>query len=221
MSIAETKIATFSELPNTANTLIISPEEAQQAGKQFAELCNDQLLWHADKVKNHEIAGGHPYAQLDKESVYDDGSTLKLRVISRSGRLPEDHPDKGLIKDAPLEVQVRSWTGSGDDLQIQETHYEFDEETGTARKKLNNPMDDIKRALNIADAVELEALANDEFDTVDEAVGEALSRELDHALEGQKLERELGLDQSILVGPEEVAQLRALAESVAVADLVK
>jgi hypothetical protein len=220
MSIAETKIATFSEPPNTANTLIISPEAAQQAGKHFTELCNDQLLQHADKVKNHE-ANVIPYSLLDKETAYADGSTMKVRVISRSGRLPEDHPYKDLIKDAPFEIQVRSWTGSGDDLQIQESHYEFDEQTGTVRKILNNPMDDIKRALSIADAVELEALANDEFDTVDEAVEDALGRELEHALEGQKLERELGLDQSILVGPDEVAQLRALAESVSVADVAK
>jgi hypothetical protein len=218
MSEAETQIEQFIQEPNTVEALVISPEEAQAAGKAFTELCNDELLKHAGSVRQMEVTDEYPQAHLEKNSIYEDGSSLKAGIASRSGRLPDGHIDKRMgVKDAPFEIRLRAWTGKGDELTIQESEYEFDEVSGTVKKKLYQPMDDLKRVLGIANIAEVEAPEGEE----DEAAEDALFAELEHALTGQELEQEMGLDESILVGPQEVEQLRALVEGMELVQYTK
>ncbi len=214
MSKAESQIEQFIQAPNTVEALVVSREEAQAAGRAFTDLCDDELLRYAGSVWQHEFREGFFAAHLDKSSSYEDGSSLKVSVSSRSGRLPEGHIDKQMgVKDDPYEIRVRSWTGKGDGLVIQEAEYVFDEAAGTAKKKLWQPVDDIRRLLNIAQIAEVEAPAG-EGDALAE---EALFADLANALAGQELEKKMGFDTSTLVGPSEVQQLRTLLEGMELA----
>jgi hypothetical protein len=214
MSTAETKIEQFIQEPNTVEALAVSPEHAQAAGRAFTELCDDEMLSNAGSVRSIMLAGGYATAHMDKASFYQDGSKLLATISSRSGRLPEGHIDKAMgVKDDPYEIRVRSWVAQGNDLFVQESEYTLDEASGTVKKKLHQPVDDIKRVLNIARIAEVESPEGEQ----NAAAEEALLADMENALQGQELEREMGIDEHILVGPTEIQKLRTLLAGMAAA----
>lgn len=210
ISAAEAEISPFIEKGNTPNALLVSPEAAEAAGTSFTALCDDELLANAGFVDTSEYPEGYPRALLQKEKFFSDGSNIKVSVSSGAQRLPEDHPEKKFALDHLYGIKVHSWSGEGSDVRMEVSDYKFDEKTATVRKKVTDPMADIKRLLSIAETVELQALSKGDLETVEDAVENALFADMENEIAGQELEKAIGLDESILVGPEEIEELRIL-----------
>jgi hypothetical protein len=103
------------------------------------------------------MVDGYPTSHVDQKADLDDGSDVRVSVVTRGEGIPKDA--RGTFPGEPMEVFVRTFK---DGTPTRQLIYRLDGEPPVVRREENNePMGDIARALEAVDGAEADSGEDD------------------------------------------------------------
>jgi hypothetical protein len=210
LSVAEQYVAPFYD-PNSVDFLVVSPEDARAAGQMFSSMCVTQISEHASDLAYSDWVPGFAEAILTRQAKQYDGSNVKATITARE-ELPPDEvrpADFDERENVPGQVVIRSLTGANTaDQQAHFVTYSLDPQTKVVRKRMVNPLDKVRileKQVQFVDTREGQV-----------GISAMFAAHIENQQANRELERDMGIDDSVLVGTAEITALQSLLDSLPV-----
>lgn len=205
-TVAEQFIAPFFD-PNRVDFLIVDHEDAREAGKMFRGMCITQINEAQEILTFGEWTGGLAEAVRTKRTTQPDGSDIVATITARETLSPGEPRPLGFDEreNTPGQILIRSGISTPNGPRTNFVVYSIDESTKLVRKRTFSPENTQRLVENQMREVErTEGQA---------ALGAMFAANAQNEAANEALERELGIDDSTIVGTSELTQVQILLDS--------